>query len=60
MGEYLLNNDQPTTCPKCGARTEFSNDFEAGVGWIQHHQCLNCDHRFTTCDEDEDDSDEEE
>lgn len=33
------DNDQPTTCPKCGGRTYFVELSKA----IQHHQCINRD-----------------
>jgi hypothetical protein len=33
-----IGTDQPETCRKCGARTEFD---EIGGG-LQLHQCLNC------------------
>ena len=46
---YILN-DQPTTCGKCGART----DFEKINNIIQLHECLNpdCGYKFIT-EEDE-------
>jgi hypothetical protein len=32
--------DQPTTCPKCGSRTDFI-DVDLGTDeWHQHHKCL--------------------
>ena len=36
------NNDQPTTCPKCSARTEF----EVIAEDKQQHKCLNCEYEF--------------
>lgn len=47
MGQFkkdiiLLDTDQPTTCPLCGARTDFvelSRD-------KQKHTCLNCKYEF--------------
>lgn len=45
------NNDQPTTCPKCGARTEFENIADDK----QQHKCLSCRYEFfLDFDEDED------
>lgn len=42
---YILN-DQPTTCGKCGARTEF---LEINAD-LQKHECLNlsCRYQFIT------------
>lgn len=37
---YILDNDQPTTCPKCGARTTF-DEFTDKEGYKQRHTCLN-------------------
>jgi hypothetical protein len=35
---YILDNDQPTTCPKCGTRTYFTEHlFEGKI--IQTHSC---------------------
>jgi hypothetical protein len=36
---YILDNDQPTTCPKCGSRTRFVEY----TGAIQKHHCLGKD-----------------
>ncbi len=33
--EIFLNADQPTTCPKCGNRTEIVSDFDTS----QRHKC---------------------
>ncbi len=36
---YILENEQPTTCPKCGARTDFVQlRYRSRV--IQKHSCL--------------------
>jgi len=35
--EIFLASDQPTTCPKCGARTEIIEDGSVS----QKHLCLN-------------------
>lgn len=39
---YILDLDQPTTCPVCGARTEILIDCSG----IQHHKCLGCSYEF--------------
>lgn len=51
---FLLHNDQPVTCPKCGARTEMEAvaDFPTATN-VHYHVCLNCKHEFLTCDDDE-------
>lgn len=41
--KYILDNEQPPTCPKCGART----DFEENEDGTQAHTCLNCKFQFT-------------
>lgn len=41
---YSIDGDQPTTCPDCGVRTEFSEI----PGGYQGHQCLGCGYLFTT------------
>ena len=45
---YLLD-DQPTTCGKCGSRTNFEEVHED----TQIHECLNldCGYKFTTVDD---------
>jgi hypothetical protein len=42
--EIFLASDQPTTCPKCGTRTEIINDLETS----QLHECASkeCSFRF--------------
>lgn len=38
---YLMN-DQPTTCPKCGARTHFTMQISpVSNEAVQIHQCMN-------------------
>lgn len=40
------SNDNPTTCPKCGARTDNGPSlFECGVQ-TQVHECLGCSYKF--------------
>lgn len=37
---FILDNDQPTSCPKCGSRTDFKEEtFNNRL--IQIHKCLN-------------------
>lgn len=36
------DNDQPTTCPKCGSRTDFIDIADDK----QPYQCLNCTYEF--------------
>ena len=33
-------SDQPTTCPKCGTRTEITLDLFLTQEQTQHHKCL--------------------
>lgn len=42
--EVFIGNDQPTTCPKCGNRTEIIDELEN----IQHHKCYSkeCNYEF--------------
>jgi len=44
---YILDDDQPTTCPLCGARTDFRKFVEQKKD-IQFHECLNenCNYQF--------------
>lgn len=50
--EIFLNSDQPTTCPKCGNRTEIVCDSKTS----QHHKCLTeeCSFNFILEFDDED------
>jgi hypothetical protein len=43
--EIFLSSDQPTTCPKCGNRTEIFKEFEL---FQQQHKCLSeeCNFQF--------------
>lgn len=38
--EVYLFSDQPTTCPKCGTRTEITLDLYETPEKTQHHKCL--------------------
>jgi hypothetical protein len=44
---YILDNDQPTTCPKCGARTDFY-EIDNKDEPIQEHYCMQvaCSYTF--------------
>lgn len=53
MTNYEIIGDQPMTCPKCGARTEWedaTNDFLL----VQFHTCLGCGNKFAACEDDDD------
>jgi hypothetical protein len=47
--DIFLMTDQPVTCPKCGARTDFQEfpKYESIIT-IQVHQCFdeNCQYKF--------------
>lgn len=47
MEVYILDNEQPTGCPKCGVRTEFTETFIDGM-IVQHHHCPQplCQYKF--------------
>ena len=51
-GIIIIDIDCQTTCPSCGARTEF----EEREDGLQLHRCLNlsCLREFTACFDDED------
>lgn len=51
----VLLNDQPTTCPLCGSRTDILFDLSHTIAGPQLHQCLNsnCEMLFITVCEDE-------
>jgi hypothetical protein len=38
--DVYIFSDQPTTCPKCGVRTEISFDLYETPEHTQHHKCL--------------------
>lgn len=44
--DVILNGDQPTTCPKCGARTDFEYFRKRSSRAL--NTCLNCGHQFIT------------
>ena len=44
---YLLGaGDQPTTCPICGARTDWEDVPQEDDVNVQRHECLNCKYEF--------------
>ncbi len=45
----FLGTDQPETCRKCGART----DFDELTIYKQFHRCFNCDNQYFVEFEDE-------
>jgi hypothetical protein len=48
-------NDQPTTCPKCGARTDLLSDLTHTNANVQIEQCLNpgCGYVFLVQEDEE-------
>lgn len=47
--DTFLMSDQPVTCPKCGARTDFQEvSKDEAMGVIQIHQCFDgkCQYKF--------------
>jgi len=38
--EVFLFSDQPTSCPKCGTRTEITLDLFETPEKTQHHKCF--------------------
>lgn len=44
--EVYTFTDQPTTCPKCGSRTEITLDLIETPEQTQHHKCLIANCRF--------------
>ena len=54
-GELVMEGycDDPVTCPKCGARTQFGE--LPREGW-QVHSCLGCEHSFIAIPNDVDDA----
>lgn len=47
MEVYILDNEQPTGCPKCGTRTEFTETIINEM-LVQHHHCPQplCKYKF--------------
>ena len=46
FSEVFIYTDQPTTCPKCGSRTDFILDLSHTVEQTQIHQCLDDSCKF--------------
>lgn len=48
--QCYVQSDQPTTCPKCGIRTEILLELKLQTKVIQIHRCLekNCTFEFST------------
>ena len=46
--EIYLSNDQPTTCPRCGNRTEIISEFYYEEIYSELHKCIskNCQFQF--------------
>lgn len=44
--EVFIFNDQPTTCPKCGNRTEITLELTNTVEKTQYHKCFSSDCSF--------------
>ena len=44
--KVYIFNDQPTTCPKCGSRTEITLDLFETQEQTQHHNCLSVNCKF--------------
>ena len=53
--EIYLISDQPTTCPKCGSRTDINLDLYKTPEQTQHHKCLSpiCGFEFVMQKDDE-------
>lgn len=47
---FLIDSDQPITCPMCGARTDNVEKLDDTL----HEKCLNCDYEFIAEFEEED------
>jgi hypothetical protein len=49
-----VHSEQPTTCPKCGARTEILFDLGHSINVTQIHECLNtlCGNIFVAVSDD--------
>jgi predicted RNA-binding Zn-ribbon protein involved in translation (DUF1610 family) len=44
--EVFILSEQPTTCPKCGARTEIIIDMSHTIHGSQVEECLGCGFQF--------------
>ena len=41
FSSLFMNNDQPMTCPNCGAHTEIIFDLSHSIDQTQIHECVN-------------------
>jgi hypothetical protein len=50
---YLMD-DQPATCPLCGARTEITKELLDSPDKMQYHKCLSkeCKYKFILVEDD--------
>jgi hypothetical protein len=50
--DFYLIIDKPTTCPKCGVRSEIISENEVDTNIFQSHLCLNesCGFDFIVCE----------
>ena len=48
FSEVFIYSDQPTTCPKCGSRSEIILDLSHTKDVVQIHKCpnLKCEYEF--------------
>jgi hypothetical protein len=53
MLEIFLMNDQPVTCPRCGARAEIMNELEMDNLLSQLCKCPNLDCQFIFIEQEE-------
>ena len=53
MENYIMT-DQPVTCPKCGSRTEMTEEFIKQELGTQLHRCKNdlCNYKFIEQEDD--------
>lgn len=49
MTTIYQDDDQPTTCPLCGARTDWHDATHDGEA-VRDNTCLDCGHRFLSQD----------
>lgn len=55
--EHLIGTEDPTNCPKCGARTDLVSIVEthpSGMTKVAHEKCLDCGQNYHVhCDDDD-------
>jgi len=54
--DVFIMGDQPTTCPKCGSRTEILSEILDYPAKIQYHKCLSVDCKYTFIQEEDKES----